>query len=203
MEKLDLKTQLRHLYGPSAKEPAAVEVPALGFLMIDGEGDPNTSKAYAEAVEALFALAYALKFAVKKGVQAIDYGVMPLEGLWWADDMTSFTSGDRSDWKWTTMIMQPAFISRELVGETAASVTTKKGLPGLSRVRFETFEEGLAAQIMHLGPFSGEGPTIERLHAFILASGCELFGKHHEVYLSDIRKADPAKWKTVIRQPMR
>lgn len=203
MEKRDLKKELRSIYGPSARAVERVDVPSMNFLMIDGQGDPNTSPAYGDAVEALFALSYALKFTVKKSPLAIDYRVMPLEGLWWADDMSLFTTGDRSGWKWTMMIMQADFISSDLVEETRAFVATKKELPGLPAARFESFREGLAAQTMHIGPFSAEGPTIDRVHEFIEESGHERHGKHHEIYLSDIRRADPAKWKTVIRQPMR
>ena len=203
MEKLDLKRELAHLYSPSAKQVVAVDVPAMGFLMIDGQGDPNTSQEYADALEALFAVSYTLKFAVKKGHLAIDYPVMPLEGLWWADDMSDFTTGDRSGWKWTMMIMQPDFVDAQMVEEAVTVVRKKKNPVALPGLRFEVFAEGAAAQTMHLGPFSAEGPTIERVHEFIESSGCERSGKHHEIYLSDIRKADPAKWKTVIRQPMR
>lgn len=203
MKKLDLKQELRDLYRPSAKEVMQVDVPAMNFLMVDGQGDPNTSQAYADALEVLYALSYSLKFAVKKGPLAIDYGVMPLEGLWWAEDMVNFTQGNRSAWKWTMMIMQPDLITRDMVDETAADVLKKKNPVALPSVRFEVLAEGAAAQIMHIGPFANEGPTIERVHDFIETSGCQRFGKHHEIYLSDIRKADPAKWKTVIRQPMR
>ena len=198
----DLKKELRGLYGPSPRVVERVDVPTLRFLKIDGQGDPNSSPAYAEAVEALFALSYALKFRAKKSPLEINYGVMPLEGLWWADDMSSFTTGDRSDWQWTMMIMQPDFLDGDLIEETRIAVAAKKNLPGLERVRLESFTEGLSAQTMHIGPFSAEGPTIERVHRFIEESGRELSGKHHEIYLSDIRKADPAKWRTVIRQPM-
>ncbi|NTW28672.1 MAG: hypothetical protein HGA39_04840 [Coriobacteriia bacterium] len=203
MEKRDLKKELRHLYGPSVREVVPVEVPAMNFLMIDGEGDPNTSPAYAEAVEALFALSYALKFAMKKGPLAIDYGVMPLEGLWWADDMSSFTTAEKSGWKWTMMIMQPDPVGVDLFKQTLVTLDQKKVLPALRALRFETLAEGLSAQVMHVGPFADEGPTIDRVHEFIRLSGHERFGKHHEIYLSDVRKAAPSAWKTIIRQPMR
>ena len=202
MTKLDLRKELRHLYAPSAQAAVRVEVPSMHFLMIDGQGDPNTSRAYAEAVEALFTLSYALKFAVKKGDLGIDYSVMPLEGLWWADDMSSFETGERSGWRWTMMILQPEFISYEMV-EQARTRIAKKKVAALPSVRFQMFAEGLAALVMHIGPFSDEGPTIERVHRFIAESGHQLSGKHHEIYLSDIRKADPTRWRTIIRQPMR
>ena len=126
MEKIDFKRELRHLYLPSAKEVAAVDVPAMSFLMVDGQGDPNTSQAYAEAVQALFALSYAIKFSVKRGPLAIDYGVMPLEGLWWAADMADFTTGNRSRWQWTMMIMQPHFVTRELFEEAVAALPRRR-----------------------------------------------------------------------------
>lgn len=203
MNKLDWKKELKQLYQPSAKEVSQVEVPAMNFLMIDGRGDPNTSQEYAEALEALFSVAYTLKFMVKKGALAIDYGVMPPEGLWWADDMSAFATGDKSKWLWTMMIAQPDFITREMVEGAVAEVKKKKNPAALARLRFENFAEGQSAQIMHIGPFSAEGPNIEKVHQFIESSGHKLHGKHHEIYLSDIRRADPAKWKTVIRQPMR
>ncbi len=202
MEKLDLLRESRDLYRPSAREVAAVDVPQMTFLMIDGEGDPNDSPAYAEALEALFGLSYTLKFAVKKGPLATDYHVLPLEGLWWADDMTRFAEADRSAWKWTMMIRQPDLVTMEMVDEAVAGASRKKDSPALSRARFESFFEGRAAQTMHIGPFADEGPTIERVHDFIERSGCHRSGKHHEIYLSDIRRAAPANWKTIIRQPM-
>lgn len=201
MTKVDLKQQLKHLYQPSAKEVVLIDVPPLNYLMVDGEGDPNTSQAYADAVEALFAVAYTIKFMVKKGDLAIDYGVMPLEGLWWAEDMANFSVDDKSNWQWTMMIMQPDFVTESLVNAAIAEVTKKKNPAAIANVRFATLTEASCAQILHIGPFSAEGPTIEKVHQFIAARG-KLTGKHHEIYLSDIRKADPAKWKTIIRQPM-
>ena len=201
MIKRDFKKELKPLYNPSASKVATVEVPAFNFLKIDGQGDPNTSIAYKEAVEALFSLSYALKFAVKRGPMAIDYGVMPLEGLWWADQMEFFEHSAKDKWFWTAMIMQPEFITETLVAEAAETVRKKKDLPGLDRIRFEPYKEGRAAQILHIGPFSEEGPTIKKVHDYIHSSGGKLSGKHHEIYLSDIRRAAPEKWKTIIRQP--
>lgn len=202
MEKIDYKKQLKYLYKPSAREVEIVDVPQMNFLMIDGEGDPNTSQEFQDAVEALYSLSYALKFMIKKGSLAIDYGVMPLEGLWWADDMSQFSVEDKDNWKWTVMVMQPEHVTTELFNEAVEQVRKKKNPAALPKIRSEAFAEGKAAQIMHIGPFSEEGPTVEKLHNFIGESGCKLSGKHHEVYLSDIRKAAPEKWKTIIRQPM-
>jgi hypothetical protein len=202
MKKVDFKKELKHLYQPSAKDVVRMDVPPMNYLMIDGEGDPNTSEAYQTGVEVLFALSYSMKFMVKKGTLAIDYGVMPLEGLWWTDDMSSFSVDNKSDWEWTMMIMQPDFITHEMVNKAVEEVRRKKKLAALGDVRFASLLEGTCAQIMHIGPFSAEGPTIARLHKFIVDTGCKPRGKHHEIYLSDIRKAEPEKWKTVIRQPM-
>lgn len=201
VRKIDLKRDLKSLYQPSAKQVAEVEVPALRFLMIDGQGDPNTSPAYAEAVEALFSVSYTAKFMLKKGPQAIDYVVMPLEGLWWSDDPSAFVANDRAQWQWTMMILQPDFVEEALIRTAIEEVARKKALPAAAALRLESFAEGRCAQILHVGPFSEEGPTIQRLHEFIDQRGA-LAGKHHEIYLSDIRRADPAKWKTILRQPM-
>lgn len=202
MHKIDLKKELKHLYQPSAKEVVQVDVPAFRFLMIDGEGDPNTSPKYAQAVEALFSVSYTVKFKVKKGPQAVDYAVMPLEGLWWADDMSAFAARDKSKWKWTLMIMQPDFVDPVIIQGAIAEVSKKKALPAVNELRLASFAEGVCAQTLHIGPFSEEGPTIQKVHDFIHARAA-LSGKHHEIYLSDIRRADPARWKTIIRQPMR
>lgn len=202
MEKIDFRKELKLLYQPSSKEVVELDVPPMNFLMVDGEGDPNTTQAYADAIEALFSVAYTLKFMVKKGDRAIDFAVLPLESLWWADDMAVFASGDKSRWKWTAMIMQPSFVTLELVERALEEVKKRKNPAALAKVRFELFSEGRSAQIMHIGPFSEEGPTIEHVHRFICDRNCQLRGKHHEIYLSDIRRADSSKWKTVIRQPM-
>ncbi|NMM38627.1 MAG: hypothetical protein HHJ09_14210 [Glaciimonas sp.] len=201
MEKVDLKKELKHLYHPSAKEVVQVDVPTMNYLMVDGEGDPNSSQAYSDAVEVLFMASYAVKFTVKRGASAIDYGVMPLEGLWWADDMSKFTTFDKSNWKWTMMIAQPLFVTREIIERAIADVEKKKNPTAISKLRLKAFSEGRCAQILHVGPFSEEGPTIEKVHQFI-DSRSRRTGKHHEIYLSDIRKAAPSKWKTIIRQPM-
>jgi hypothetical protein len=202
MKKIDLKKDLINLYKASAKEVVQLEVPALRFLMVDGMGDPNTSQEYKEAVEALFSVSYTAKFMVKKEPREIDYAVMPLEGLWWADDMSAFVANDKSRWKWTMMIMQPDFVADKVIEAAMAEVRRKKQLPGLTRLRLEKFAEGLCAQVLHVGPFSEEGPTVERVHEFIDSRGSRR-GKHHEIYLTDIRRADPKKWKTIIRQPMK
>jgi hypothetical protein len=203
MSKTDFKKELKHLYQPSAREFVVVDVPPMKFLMVDGHGDPNTAQEYKDAVEALYAVAYKLKFMSKKE-QGMDYVVPPLEGLWWAEDMETFTTQrDKSAWDWTMMIMQPEWITQEMVEEVVRQVGKKKDLPALPKLRLETYHEGLAVQIMHIGSYDEEGPTIARMHAFIDEKGYEPAGKHHEIYLGDPRKVAPEKLKTVLRQPIR
>jgi hypothetical protein len=203
MGKIDFKRELKHLYSPSAKDVQIVEVPEMNFLMIDGAGDPNTAQEFKDGVEVLYALSYTLKFMVKKGERQIDYSVLPLEGLWWADDMSQFNLGKKDIWKWTVMIMQPEYVTRGLFQEAMEQVQRKKNPPGLSKARFQSWCEGLSVQIIYIGPYSAEGPTIEKLHRFIKENGYELTGKHHEIYLGDPRKSAPEKLRTVIRQPVR
>lgn len=201
MVKIDPKKELKHLYSVSAKEVVEVTVPPLRYLMIDGRGDPNTSPAYARAVAALFSVSYTAKFALKRSAAAIDYAVMPLEGLWWADDLSAFAAGDKANWQWTMMIHQPSCVPEGIIWDAIAEVGRKKKLPAVSELRLEELDEGRCAQILHVGPFSEEGPTIERLHHFIDSRSGKT-GKHHEIYLSDVRRADPRKWRTILRQPM-
>lgn len=203
MEKIDYKKTLKHLYQPSSKEVQIVDVPPMNFIMIDGEGDPNTAKDYQDALESLFAVSYAIKFMIKRGSTQIDYGVLPLEGLWWSDNMSDFTSGNKDKWKWTSMIMQPEYVTVEIFKEAIEQVRKKKNPVAIQKLRFEKYDEGKAAQIMHIGQFSEEGPTIEKIHNFIRDNGCKLIKKHHEIYLSDIRKTASEKLKTVIRQPIK
>ena len=205
MPTIDLRKQLKHLYQPSAKAFSIVDVPPMNFLMIDGAGDPNTAQDYKDALEALYGLSYTLKFGVKLGKygkQKYDYPVMALEGLWWMDDMREFSQERKAEWKWTALMMQPDIITPDLVELARADLIKKKNPAATAKIRFESYHEGLSAQIMYLGPFADEGPTIRRLHDFIAASGHQRRGKHHEIYLSDLRRTAPEKLKTVIRQPM-
>jgi hypothetical protein len=195
-------TDRKDLYKATA-EPRILDVPAMDFLMVDGTGDPETSSEYREALQALFGISYTLRFSLKKE-RAIEYKVGPLEGLWWADDPAAFSSGDRGGWHWTAMIVQPDLITEELVRRAANQLGAKKDVPSLERVRLEWFEEGRCAQVMHIGTYDAEGPTIERLHAFIRERGYGFDGrhqKHHEIYLGDPRRAAPEKLRTIIRQP--
>ena len=202
MEKIDLKKKLKYLYEPSSKEFSVVDVPLKNFIMIDGQGNPNTSVEYAESLQALYTAAYTLKFKIKKEL-AVDYPVMASEGLWWMDDMREFSLARKDDWKWTMMIMQPEIVTLPLFTQAVDEAVKKKGQPALRKLRLEPYHEGLAAQIMYFGPYADEGSTISRLHKFIEESGHIRFGKHHEIYMSDPRRTAPEKLRTVIRQPMR
>jgi hypothetical protein len=196
---------LEKRYKPSTRTPEIVDVPEMHFLMVDGTGDPNKSLSYEEAVGALYALSYTLKFALKKTTD-FEYKVYPLEGLWWADDMAQFSLERREHWRWTMMIAQPPQVTREWVQTALEDVRRKKNPPGLERVRFELFHEGRAAQIMHVGPYAAEGPNILKLHAFIRERGGHFDGrvqKHHEIYFSDPHRTTPEKMKTIIRQPLK
>jgi hypothetical protein len=201
--KLDLKKKYVDLYRPSRKAFEIVDVPPLNFLMVDGAGDPNTAKSYQEALETLYAVAYTLKF-MSKADPGIDFTVMPLEGLWWADDMDAFSSdmSDKDRWLWTAMILQPDHISSEMVAQSVEQVRTKKNPTGLDRLRFAEYEEGLSVQILYLGAYADEGPTIAAMHQHAIDQGYRLRGKHHEIYLGDPRRTAPEKLKTVIRQPI-
>jgi hypothetical protein len=206
MTTLDLRRQFKHLYQPSAKQFAIVDVPPLNFLMIDGTGNPNTSQDYRDALEALYGLSYTLKFGVKLGKygqKKYDYPVMALEGLWWMDDMRDFSIARKDEWKWTMMIMQPDVLTPDQVELARTDLIKKKNPVSAAKIRFESYYEGLSAQIMYFGPYADEGSTIQRLHDFILESGHQLRGKHHEIYMSDPRRTAPEKLKTVIRQPMK
>lgn len=205
MQKIDLKKRMINLYGTSCKDPVMVEVPKLNYIMIDGKGDPNSSEEFSNAMEALFKVSYTLKFMHKKAFfgEGIEYGVMPAQGLWWSNNMEDFTSGTKDNWEWTLMILQPDFVTEERYNTGLKEVKARHDLAALNKLRYESFAEGKAAQILHKGPFSEEGPTIERLHKFIKNKGLEIHGKHHEIYLSDTRRAKPENWKTIIRQPVK
>ncbi len=202
MEKVDFKKTLKQLYAPK-KKFELVEVPEMQFIMVDGHGDPNSAQEYADAVEALYAVAYKMKFMSKKQLEK-DYTVPPLEGLWWAEDMDTFISRDKSAWDWRMMIMTPNWITDEIFAATVEEVQKKKNPASLAKVQLGRYAEGLSVQIMHIGSYDDEAPTIAALHKdFLPANGLVENGKHHEIYLSDPRKVAPEKLKTVLRQPVR
>src|SRR5512147_2514316 len=212
MKTLDLKKQFKYLYQPPAKKIEAVQVPPLQFTMIDGAiekgSEPGKSPSFAEATQALYGIAYTLKFMLKKRrTNAIDYPVMALEGLWWVQD-GFFDITIKDNWFYTLMILQPTVITKDIFDEGKEQVRKKKGdSESLAKLRLADFEEGLCMQTMHIGPYATEPATIERMRAYALENGYQdcvgpLGGKHHEIYLGDPRKADPAKLKTVLRHPI-
>ncbi|MCP4137641.1 MAG: hypothetical protein GY754_42130 [bacterium] len=201
--KIDYKKEYKEFYNPSKKQPEIVEVPELSFLMIDGKNAEPENEVFQMAIQALFAVSFKAKFISKKEL-AQDYAVMPLEGLWWADNMNDFKNNNKKKWKWTLMIMQPEYITGEMIEAAKAEVQKKKGLDNLADLRLETYTEGRSGQIMHIGPYSEEHENILKIHNTILETGGSFDGqvqKHHEIYLSDFRKTAPEKLKTVIRQP--
>ena len=200
MTKLDLKQQWRELYQASAKQPALVQVPAFNYLTVDGVGDPNTSSDFQRAMEAVYGLAYTLKFAAKAA--GADFTVMPLEGLWWVEDLAEFSFEARGNWRWTLLLALPDSITAERVEAAREQVARKKASPLLEQIRLERWEEGLAAQVMHVGPYATEPETVERLHAFAAEQGYELRGNHHEIYLGDPRRTAPEKLPTILRHPV-
>lgn len=197
-KKIDLRKQLKHLYSASASKAQTVDVPEFNFTMVDGKGDPKGPE-FHDAINALYSLAYTLKFTIKKE-KAIDYPVMALEGLWWGDD-GGFDVADRRSWSWTAMILQPKFVTSALFRRAVDEVRRKKDIEALGAARLEAFHEGLSAQILHVGPYSAESPTIEKLRDYIRESGGTPRGRHHEIYLGDPRRAAPSKLKTILRQP--
>ncbi|MCK6580064.1 MAG: GyrI-like domain-containing protein [Anaerolineae bacterium] len=204
MTTLDLKQTLRSLYAPSAKAVSVVAVPPLRCLMIDGSGDPNTAPRYREAVGALYGLAYAVRALAKEAGEV--FTVMPLEGLWTFDGAPvedfHLTSADKDRFIWTLMILQPEMVDAALVERARRRAAKGKPAPALlGDVRFALYDEGEAVQIMHIGPYAAEGPTIARLHEHIARNGWALSGRHHEIYLSNPRRTPPEKMKTVLRQP--
>ena len=202
MTKIDFKKTMKEFYNPP-KKFGTVDLPEMQFIMVDGHGDPNTAQEYTEAVEALYAVAYKMKFISKKTLEK-DYVVPPLEGLWWAEDMNTFITRDKSAWDWTMMIMVPDWITVEIFDDAIEQVRKKKALASLDKVRLEKYHEGLSVQIMHVGSYDDEGPILAKMHnEFIPENGYVENGKHHEIYLSDPRRVAPEKLKTVLRQPLR
>jgi len=202
MSKLDLRKELKEFYKANVEKPTIVNVPKGKFLSIIGRGEPG-GPAYTAALNALYSVAYTVKFKAK--ASGSDFTVMGLEGLWWWDNPNITDLADappRDEWNWKSMIRQPDFITNKMVEEAKAEAKEKKGLKEIDKVALEEFHEGLSAQIMHIGPYSEEGPTIRKLHAFIEENGYKMRGLHHEIYMSDPRRVPPARWKTIIRQPI-
>ena len=211
MKTLDLKKDLKSLYLPSAKKVEILQVPPLQFAMIDGaieKGEaPGSSPQFQEATQAMYGIAYTLKFMLKKRkTHAVDYPVMALEGLWWVENGI-FDIAVKDNWFYTLMILQPSVVTPDIFEEGRAELRRKRGdSAALGQLRLATFEEGWCMQIMHIGPYATEPATVERMKAYAAENGYRdrvgLGGKHHEIYLGDPRKADPAKLKTVLRHPV-
>jgi hypothetical protein len=200
MDKIDHKKVYKEFYRP-LKKPTITEVPELNFIMVDGKGNPNTTQEYKDAVGSLYAVAYTVKFSLKKAGIA-DFTVMPLEGLWWSEGHFKIDADRKDEWSWTAMIMQPEPVSVKHIDEAIIQAQEKKELPSLPKLRYESYDEGLSVQIMYVGPWSDEAPTIELMHQYAEEAGYKLRGKHHEIYLSDPRRTTPVNLKTVIRQPI-
>jgi len=200
--KADLKRDVPG-YGARSGVFSVIEVPPLQYLMIDGHGDPNTADAYRDAISTIYPLAYKLKFASKTELDR-DYTVMPLEALWWADDMASFTDArDKTRWSWTLLNLVPDWLTEEHVAAARARVEAAGGAPALGAVRFERLREGLCVQTLHVGPYDAEGPVLDAMHNEVIPSnGLRMIGRHHEVYLSDARRTAPEKLRTILRQPV-
>ncbi len=202
MPKADFKKTLKHLYNPP-KQFKTVDVPEMQFLMADGHGDPNVAQEYKDVIEALYAVAYKMKFISKKVLEQ-DYTVPPLEGLWWAEDMETYLTREKSNWDWTMMIMTPDWITEEIFDDAVTQVRQAKNPSALKRIRLERYHEGLSVQVMHIGSYDDEGPILAKMHSeYIPENGFIENGKHHEIYLSDPRRVAPEKLKTVLRQPVR
>lgn len=202
MEKIDFRKSLKALYSPPAGEFVLVDAPPIQFVKVDGEGDPNTASAYQTAVEWLYGVSYAMKFAAKTALGR-DYVVPPLEGLWWADDPKSFITREKDQWHWTMMILVPDFVSHGMFEKAAAKTGAKRGQPPQS-LRFEGYSEGISLQTLHVGSYDDEGPLLARLHDQVMPDmGMTFNGPHHEIYLSDPRRTEAAKLKTVLRQPVK
>ncbi len=201
MEKIDFKKSFPNLYRPPAGRFVSVDVPAMQFVKIDGKGDPNTAPAYRQAIEWLYSVSYAMKFAAKASIGK-DYTVPPLEGLWWADDPADFVARRKERWRWTMMIMAPDFIDGALFDAAVEKAGKKLGAAPDS-LRLEKLNEGTVLQTLHVGSYDDEGPTLARLHDEEMPSrGLTFAGPHHEIYLSDPRKTASAKLRTILRQPV-
>lgn len=203
MNKIDYKKDLKEYYQAKLNKIVTVDVPKMNFIMIDGHGDPNTSQDYIDAIQTLYPIAYGIKFYCKKELET-DFGVMPLEGLWWAEDMNNFDVNDKNNWLWMAMIMQPDFVDKNIFNKVIEQTRSKKSLPLIDKIRLESYDEGRSAQTMYVGPYAQEGETIQAVHTFIKQQGGKLdstIKHHHEIYLSDPRRTDASKLKTIIRQP--
>jgi hypothetical protein len=202
MDRIDFKKVYKHLYSPSAGQPQLVTVPKMRFAMVDGQGDPNTSKDFHDAIGALYGTVYGLKFARKKANIEPDFTIGTLEGLWWNETGLKYAMGNKADWFWTVMIWLPDEVEQGEFDEFISELKQKKPNPALGKVRLEDYSEGLAVQILHIGPYDTEADSIELMTKFAAEQGYTQSGKHHEIYLSDPRRVPPEKYRTIVRHPV-
>jgi hypothetical protein len=203
MEKLDLKKELKSYFSSKAGKFEILTLPTYNYLTIEGKGDPNTDPSYVQAIEMLYGSSYTLKFQCKKELE-MDYVVPPLEGLWWAKDMKTFTTREKSQWSWKMMIMVPSFVKKTDVAKAIKAFASKKPEAQVSLLKYESLKEGLSIQTLHVGPYDAEGPTLTKMHTEFMPENKLTFnGLHHEIYLGDPRKTTPEKLKTILRQPVK
>lgn len=210
MTKIDMKKEDRCFYSGRKGRFDIVSVPEMNFLQIDGIGDPNRSKAFSRAVAALFALSYNIKFHSKLELGR-DYAVMPLEALWSAEGQAVFARQSVGEWQWTAMIRQPDWIEASVFNTvldlTIGKVNRKRDAATdeatLGRVRLGRWREGLSIQTLHLGSFEAEAPVVQDMHErAIPQADARPQGRHHEVYLSDLRRTSSDRLRTLLRQPI-
>ncbi len=202
-KKLDYKKEFPDLYKPSLKTPTIIKIPEMTFFMVDGTGDPNTSEEYKNTVQILYNISYTLKMKViKKETPDKDYVVPPLEGLWYMPKMDEWSMEDKDKWQWTMMIRIPDFIEDTQIRKALKILKETKNPSSFSKLRYEKYNEGTCVQIMYLGPYDDEPPTIKKIHQYAEKNGYNLNGNHHEIYLSDPRRIEPKRLKTILRQPI-
>lgn len=201
VERVDFKKLFKRYYSPK-NEPEVVDLPPMKVLALDGHGAP-ASEQFQQAIQAMYGCFFTIKFGRKKAGKGPDFSGAPLEGLWWMKDQTDFDQGRPNDWLWTLLLWQPDFIEQADLDKAISELKKKKDNPYLGEVRLEVFYEGKVVQVMYIGPYSNEGPTIKKLHEFAISNGFTLTGKHHEIYMGDPRRAKPDKLKTIIRQPIK
>lgn len=201
--KIDLKKELKHLYNPSAKKISVVDVPRMNFLMLNGKGHPEGVQDFQDAIQAIYSVAYTMKFMLKEKASTPDFAVMPLESLWWASGGVPYDKAETSAWRWTVMVAQPEFIEEEHLAAVKRNLKQKEGPAVTAKVRLRSFDEGLSVQIMHIGPYNQIGGAAKRLEEYAREHKYRLRGRHHEIYLSDPRRVAPERIKTIVRRPVK
>lgn len=202
VDKADLRREITTYAAPRGRFEVVV-VGAAHYLAVEGQGDPNSAPAYRDALATIYPVAYRLKLT-SKTVLDRDYTVMPLEALWWSDDLTTFTSArDKARWRWRLLNLVPSWLDAGHVAAARTAVARAGNAPALDALRYEPLDEGLVVQTLHVGPYDDEGPVLVAMHQHAADQGLALRGRHHEVYLSDPRRTAPARLRTILRQPVR